>query len=547
MSENKVLNEKEELVQVQFYYTPFIIDCVARWLILGVYRSLSSNIQETSDFNIFVAANILITIFTITFVLVHSRMIHNRFTFIKERNYETKVDIFAILFVAFVIFSVNYILIDVIRQQDFYIQIAKREGAGVVIPTVTIVTYSMLIMILSLLSITVPAKYRKKFQKTGEEEKTGYFENFISGFQSKSNLRDAIAQEDSLAPIDEYDYDIDKNDTQIVKLEGHLKNETSRVDAYILESVLFGALAFSAFLTIISSERFNLTKSEYIQYLEEEAYGLRDDRDRKIDLAKAYQQKLESSANTTKKDSLVSEKKDTVKTTAASKKTELAKKEVRDAKTDKSHFLDSLIRDKRWVTYQVEIELFWDNLKKLFQNTLLFNFKEVNDALGELIKPRNLVMLIMFETLFCSLFFVSVIAARIRYSNIAEEIDNLIRLARTFNDKEEEVYNLSLQVDQNSPVKDNLEKRLTALSKAINMRIERAEEFTLQTKPIVFYMTLLRNSGVFTFILILITSSLFFSTTLATIFLVFSVMAYIYESLDGRLRVRRVRKAVDVN
>jgi hypothetical protein len=47
---------------------------------------------------------------------------------------------------------------------------------------------------------------------------------------------------------------VDRNDLQIVSMETEVQSITQRVEAYTLESTLFGALAFSGFLTLLSSE-----------------------------------------------------------------------------------------------------------------------------------------------------------------------------------------------------------------------------------------------------------------------------------------------------
>jgi hypothetical protein len=142
------------------------------------------------------------------------------------------------------------------------------------------------------------------------------------------------------------------------------------------------------------------------------------------------------------------------------------------------------------------------------------------------------------ETLFCALFFLSVIASRLRYTKMTEEIDNLVRLARNFNDKEEEVHNLVLQGLGDKEVQANLRRRLQSLGIKINQYLERANELLTKARPILVYMSVFRNLGVITFIFILITSSLFFSKTLAFIFLLFSIVAYVYEYVDIKLRMK---------
>lgn len=48
---------------------------------------------------------------------------------------------------------------------------------------------------------------------------------------------------------------IDRNDNQIIEMQAELASITQRVDTYTLESALFGALAFSGFLSLVASEK----------------------------------------------------------------------------------------------------------------------------------------------------------------------------------------------------------------------------------------------------------------------------------------------------
>jgi len=57
-------------------------------------------------------------------------------------------------------------------------------------------------------------------------------------------------------------YSVDENDEEIVKLETRLNSFTSRLDAYVLESALFGALTFSGFLQIMASDLVSFTDLE---------------------------------------------------------------------------------------------------------------------------------------------------------------------------------------------------------------------------------------------------------------------------------------------
>lgn len=71
----------------------------------------------------------------------------------------------------------------------------------------------------------------------------------------------AVCEEDRLrqrTPFEERliqneEEDIDRNDLKIIKMERDMSSISHRVDTYTLESALFGALAFSGFLSLISS------------------------------------------------------------------------------------------------------------------------------------------------------------------------------------------------------------------------------------------------------------------------------------------------------
>ncbi|WP_027000778.1 hypothetical protein [Eisenibacter elegans] len=533
MPNTNTLEPTTEVAQVRFYFLPFVLDTFARWFILGIYRSLAQ--APGKGFTFFIVANLLMLLITASFVLLHYNLIKKKYSFIREQNYEGKIDVFTVLFLIVSILSVNYIVFDVLNQQPFYKEFTRRDGTVAIIPVVTFFFYSTFVVVMALMSITVPKEFLQE-----EKAKRRWFQRAFGIGSSGDTLTDPelvydTDEETEKYSLDQYDYEIDRNDTEIVKLEGSIKNEATRIDAYILESVLFGALAFSAFLTIVSSERFNLTKSEYQEYRQE--------------LAMPALTILENSLN----DSLPEGKAKEIRELIAWAQEdghpviELVAKmkmlKLPEEVLEKYNF-DTIRVKASTVDYNTELQDFWFTLGSFSSNLLLFNIKQAGRDGGMLLRPRNLLMLIMLQTLLCSLFFLSVIAARLRYSNIAEEIDNLIRLARTLNDKEEEVYNLSLHVTGDPEVERKLQQRLNSLDMAINTRILKAKEFRQQTKPIVIYMGVFRNLGVFTFIVILITSSLFFSPYLAAAFLVFSIVAYVYESIDERLRIRRVKKEV---
>jgi hypothetical protein len=80
----------------------------------------------------------------------------------------------------------------------------------------------------------------------------GYYAAILSTFPV--GRLDENHLEDQLATKSSFDYkDADENDERIVLLETQLNSSTGRLEAYVLESALFGALAFSAFLQIFAT------------------------------------------------------------------------------------------------------------------------------------------------------------------------------------------------------------------------------------------------------------------------------------------------------
>jgi len=488
---------QEQSRVVHFYYTPFIVDILLRWLALGVYRWRVAPNHETQDFILFFAEQILITVLTVIWVNYRFRKLKEKHSFLNESFFEEKVSLFSIAFRIFNVLCITYILANVIAEQQFYKDFVgvRQDGSQYVIYFFIFLLYSGIILYLSFSSIRVSQNQYDDFVSVPSVEPlpiAKWIDRLAGRKASKEPIQMELPDKDLF--LDPYNYQIDHNDLEIIKIEGRLRNEHSRIEAYILESVMFGALAFSGFLSIIASERFNLTILEREELLQKQV--LLDNRalveatetDSTLVLGEGLQ------ANAT------GQRVPVVKTT--------------------------------------EMRIFWEQAIELLDNILLFKFKEASVNWNKLIQPSNLIMLIAIQTLFCALFFLSVIASRLRYTRMTEEIDNLVRLARNFNDKEEEVHNLVLQGLGNEEVQENLRRRLKSLGLKIGQYLDRAADLLSQTRPILIYMSLFRNLGVISFIFILITSSLFFSKTLATIFLVFSIVAYVYEYVDIKLRMR---------
>ncbi len=517
----KVIKEQPHVLE--FYYLPFVLDFFLRWIIMGVYRSISHTKGE-SDFWIFVLGNIVIC--GITFFLAYSNIqkLKEKFPFIKNNTYEEKISIISIVFRAIAIISVVYIITKVIKDQEFYKNFTfKDDGSQFFVPIIVMFMYGIFIIGLSSISFTYKGKEEGISLEKEERDNSSTIGKWLTQFFQRSYQKPILLSEEEISQnlfLNEYDFKIDRNDNQIIELEGRIRNEAIRIEAYILESVMFGALAFSAFLSIIASERFNITLSERSD-IRKGNVEMQDSR-----LVETLEVLEDRKLVETKE--LPTSTKDTTS--------------ISSSRNDRKRS-DKVATKNIYRLQTTEIALFWDDAVAFMNDVLLFNIEDAGRKWENLTRPKNLIMLVMIQTLFCALFFLSVIASRLRYSKVAEEIDNLIRLARSFNDKEEEVHNIVLQGagQGNEDIRLNLGRRLKGLEIKIANNISKAKALLDQTRPILIYMSVFRNMGVIAFMSILITSCLFFSTTLATIFLVFSMIAYAYESLDTWVRVKKKR------
>ncbi len=122
-----------------------------------------------------------------------------------------------------------------------------------------IVVLSIFGLILCILSLTLSARYRisKGAQSfTVQSKKTIKDQNGVQ----KTILLDVSSKHPNIftsgiiVEPEELEFDtVDLNDTKIAKLESELKNITYKAEAWLLESVFLGGLAFSGFLTVASA------------------------------------------------------------------------------------------------------------------------------------------------------------------------------------------------------------------------------------------------------------------------------------------------------
>lgn len=445
-------------------YSPIVLagDYFLRWGSLGLYRLLFG--RESHSW-VFISLQLLITLFTVAFALYReykyrasiekARLNEANFGevwqyitkgFAQPAPYELIGSSFSVVFRVFFVLTFSYMVISVFADLD---QIdwgssrssSVRTGISVAF-TITAFVYGAFVLFIS--SISTPTVRNRAASLTEQLEKgTVIMSDTASKVTQENVAANLMGREVSEKPALGAASRVDVNDSAIIELEGELKNLSNRVEAYILESVMFGALTFSGFLTLLASD------DSRLNYADMQAFGM--------------------------------------------------------------------------------------IFKKLLRDLLVLEL-DFNQAYDIFTTVQFLVIWIMFLTLFSSMFFLFVIASRIKFTSVIEKVDNSIRLARAFNTKEEEVYVLHLQFE-NIP---RFKQRLEQLSQRIDQQIKVANALIAEVKPVVYYMGLFRNVGVFLFLVIIIISLLFFSNEIALFAAAMVFIVYIYKRFDDWYRKRRL-------
>jgi len=126
---------------------------------------------------------------------------------------------------------------------------------------------------------------------------------------------------------------------------------------------------------------------------------------------------------------------------------------------------------------------------------------------------ENIKFLILLEALFASVSFVLVLAQRIRFYYFAYTLDYLIRLMNTYLAKIDELDLILID----HPQDNNLILRQKQWNERIDLAMEDTKEHIARLTPIVFIMSMLRNTGLILFYLVLITSGLLVSPSVTWI------------------------------
>ena len=95
--------------------------------------------------------------------------------------------------------------------------------------------------------------------------------------------------------------------------------------------------------------------------------------------------------------------------------------------------------------------------------------------------------------------------------------------------------------------RDRLKKRLDVLGRKIAQQIAMAADLLKEVKPVVYYMSIFRNLGVFFCMLIIVIGLLFYSQLLAIMVGLLIFVVYIYKQVDDWYRKNRLKRIVQQN
>lgn len=469
---SRIVKTSQEVILADYSSTVILTDYVLRWLSLGFYRILYGN--EGGHLGVFFSFQVIITLLTVAYAF------YRDYRFRKSIDQEATKDESIDDVISFLMKGLNQptlyetlgssvsVMVRIVLLLTFCVMILqvvlniqsfdiahlldsrdKPSAIGITF-TVTFFVYGMFLLFIS--SMSIPSVSNDKIEANLSKQARN---------KPQQTPQNSIIYDPTMAyvPVEAQGISsetiVDSNDIAIVEMEGDIRNLQNRVEAYILESVMFGALSFSGFLTLLAA-------------------------------------------------------------------------------------------DEKRVDYEL-MSVFGDSIKKILFDILLLKFDFSDPAYHILLDGgddrRFLITWIMFVTLMGSLFFILVIASRLKFSNIIEKVDNTIRLARTYNDKEEEVFILHLQFED----KERLKQRLELLSRKIAQQITMATELLKEVQPVVYYMSIFRNLGVFFCLMIIMLGLLFYSQVLTMLVGILAFFVYVYKRVDDWYRRNRLKSILQRN
>jgi len=247
MEESNILSEKLQ-IKLQFKYTAwmYIIDQFIRLIFLILY------IQNFYSFTIFLLIQIILIFLLIPLNNHYNKLLVKKYLpFINpkyknenpeltfDENVPQKLVIYQLLFGFIFSFWIIYHCTN-ITNWYYYIYIFIFSFFG---------------MILCLVPLYGTIRYNQSagiFSAIAQKKKEFKTKDFV--YEDVSKTYPDIFTSDKLISYGLIEFDtVDANDVRIAKIESEVKNINYRAEAWMLESVFLGGLAFSGFLTVASA------------------------------------------------------------------------------------------------------------------------------------------------------------------------------------------------------------------------------------------------------------------------------------------------------
>ncbi|NUN09997.1 MAG: hypothetical protein HUU54_12570 [Ignavibacteriaceae bacterium] len=169
-----------------------------------------------------------------------------------------------------------------------------------------------------------------------------------------------------------------------------------------------------------------------------------------------------------------------------------------------------------------------NSLSIIANNIIAFNFTAIITFISDLHLNFTTVMaLLAIESLVCSLLYLLVIVARIRFHDVLRYAEYEVRVAREFNNKEEEY---SLLASQGSS--DTVDTRIRTLNDEINKILTSSMALIKQLGSIINYMNRIRIIALFIFVLIISTAASLITYVMGILFLSLYVLSVSYHKID---------------
>ena len=144
-------------------------------------------------------------------------------------------------------------------------------------------------------------------------------------------------------------------------------------------------------------------------------------------------------------------------------------------------------------------------IKELFTMLLKFDIAGIQNLFEgfKFYTVANILSVLAFEALVCALLYLMVIVKRIHFYNNLDNVQKNLQVAKSYNQKEEEYDLLCIQNIDN----EDFQNRKIELTEKVKTYSDRSAQNLEKLKMVMKYMTFVRETALFIFVLIIATSA----------------------------------------